>query len=79
MGAMHALQSPGADAAAATGSTTAVLPAALVAGLVVLVGLVLLVRLVGAVRATEGRNARLDACCDVAMAGAMGYMLLLMV
>jgi hypothetical protein len=54
------------------------LPELVVAVLLVMLGVLLLVRMLHATRRASGVPARLDACCDVAMAGAMGYMLLLM-
>ena len=49
-------------------------PLLLVALMVVVAG-----RMLDAARSRATVPARLDACCDVAMAGAMGYMLVLMV
>jgi hypothetical protein len=54
-------------------------PTVLVAALAALLAVLLVARLFGVVRPGAGVRGRLDACCDVAMAAAMGYMLLLMV
>ena len=64
-------------AAADAGESGIVVPDLLLAGVLVALAAVVLVRLVGTAR--RSGPARLDACCDVAMAGAMAYLLVLMV
>ncbi len=53
-------------------------PTAVLGLLLAALGVLLVVRLRGSLRAASPVTARLDACCDVVMAGAMGYMLVLM-
>lgn len=60
-----------------TGNTGIVVPDLVLAGLLVALAVVVVVRLVGTAR--RSGPARLDACCDVAMAGAMAYLLVVMV
>lgn len=74
---------PGMDHAAHTHATSTadaglVPPTVVLGALLVALGLLLVVRLLGSLRAATPVIARLDACCDVAMAAAMGYMLVLM-
>ncbi|MCW2792961.1 MAG: hypothetical protein JWO76_2059 [Nocardioides sp.] len=64
---------------ASTNTAGLVPPTLLLAALAALLGGLLVVRLVVVLRRGAALQARLDACCDVAMAAAMGYMLLLMV
>lgn len=64
--------------AAAPADAGLVPPTMVLGALLVALGLLLVVRLVGSLRAATPVTARLDACCDVAMAAAMGYMLVLM-
>jgi hypothetical protein len=63
------------DASAVVGG----LPDLVVVLLLALLGGLVVLRVVDAARRSPGLPARLDACCDVAMAGSMGSMLLLMV
>jgi hypothetical protein len=72
MGAGHHLSTGAADAA----STGIVVPDLVLAGLLVALAVVVVVRLVTTARRTG--PARLDACCDIAMAGAMAYLLIVM-
>jgi hypothetical protein len=72
MGAGHHLSTGAADAA----STVIVVPDLVLAGLLVALAVVVVVRLVTTAR--RRGPARLDACCDIAMAGAMAYLLVVM-
>ncbi len=60
------------------GSTAVVVPAVVVALLVAACGVIVLARLAGTVGAGRPLARRMSASCDVAMAGAMGYMLVAM-
>ncbi|GAW47737.1 MULTISPECIES: DUF5134 domain-containing protein [unclassified Nocardioides] len=73
MGAGHHHVSMGAADAAGTGI---VVPDLVLAALLVALAVVVAVRLVTTARSTG--PARLDACCDIAMAGAMAYLLVVM-
>jgi hypothetical protein len=53
-----------------------VVPDLVIAGLLVALAIVVVVQLVSTARRTG--PARLDACCDIAMAGAMAYLLVVM-
>jgi hypothetical protein len=72
MGAGHLMSMGAADG----GSTGMVVPDLVLAGLLVALAVVVVVRLVTTARRTG--PARLDACCDIAMAGAMAYLLVIM-
>jgi hypothetical protein len=63
---------------APAGHSTAAFPTLLVAGLTAAVCVLLVVRLLHSVRRSRPVGERLDAFCEAAMAGAMGYLLLLM-
>jgi hypothetical protein len=71
--ATHLHQSTTSPADVGVAPPTALLVAALVA-----LGVVLVLRLAGSLRPALPVPRRLDACCDVAMAVAMGYLLLMM-
>lgn len=75
--AMPAMAHAGGDGA--TGSSGLVPPTILLALLLAALGVVLVVRLLGSARRAGPLAVRLDAGCDVAMAAAMGYMLVLMI
>ncbi len=75
MGAMHHAAAASTDG---SGGSAFAPPAVLLAALIAVLGLVLVLRLVGSLRPAGAVPARLDACCDVAMAATMGYMLVLM-
>ena len=66
------------DHLAAVGVAAMTPPPALLLVLLVGVGAILLVRLVGSLRRSTPLPGRLAACCDVAMAAAMGTMLVAM-
>jgi hypothetical protein len=53
-------------------------PTALLVAALAALGVVLVLRLAGSLRPALPVSRRLDACCDVAMAVAMGYLLLMM-
>jgi hypothetical protein len=72
MGAGHHMSMPAVDG----DSTGIVVPDPVIAGLLVALAVVVVVRLVSTARRTG--PARLDACCDIAMAGAMAYLLVVM-
>jgi hypothetical protein len=65
-------------AAGGAGVTAVVPPTALLMALLAGVGAILLVRLGGSLRRSVALPGRLAACCDVAMAAAMGTMLVAM-
>lgn len=68
----------GAMAGMGSGAPGLAPPGALVVALLVALGVILAVRLVRVLRPAAAAATRLDACCDVAMSAAMGYLLLLM-
>ncbi|HET7821615.1 MAG TPA: DUF5134 domain-containing protein [Ornithinibacter sp.] len=74
---VHAMPMDHAHLAATTPTWTSPLapPTLLVMALLTAFAVVLVVRLAGTFRAGETVAGRLAACCDVAMAAAMGYML----
>jgi hypothetical protein len=75
--AMPAMAQAGGDGA--TGSSGLVPPTILLELLLAALGVVLVVRLLGSARRAGPLSVRRDAGCDVAMAAAMGYMLVLMI
>ena len=52
-------------------------PTFVLAGLLLALGALLVLRLPGLLRRDSGARARMEACCDLAMAGAMAYMLMM--
>lgn len=66
------------DHSAAAAGVTVVPPTLLLVALLAGVGAILLVRLAGSLRGSVALPGRLAACCDVAMAAAMGTMLVAM-
>jgi hypothetical protein len=78
-GMSHSMPGMRMDATTApAGHSTAAFPTLLVAGLTAAVCVLLVVRLLHSVRRSRPVGERLDAFCEAAMAGAMGYLLLLM-
>lgn len=76
-GPVRGTHSPPAVATVAVEHSGIAPPTFIVAGLLLALGALLVLRLPGLLRRDAGVRARLEACCDLAMAGAMAYMLMM--